>query len=375
MKSPIRNFTLLAVALTMTAASHAASLSRSLDTIRAVGPEGKGNAEAAAAWKTVSAANADALVPILKSMNGANDLAVNWLRAAVDTIAARELDAGKSLPVPALEKFLGDTKNSPQARRLAYELIARANPAAAERLITGMLDDPGRELRRDAVQRQMDIALTAHKAGRSNDAALKFQSVLPAARDVDQVEKIAKQLKELGQPVDLPKVFGWVSEWKAIGPFDSTGGAGFDKVFPPEQKIDLTAEYDGKTGKVRWQDLLARGDGGLVDLNKPCGALKGVAGYAYTEFHADKGRPVELRLGCKNAWKIWLNGKFLFGRDEYHRGMEIDQYRLAGQLKKGKNTILVKLCQNEQIEEWTKEWEFQLRVTDPLGAVVASAKK
>ena len=100
-----------------------------------------------------------------------------------------------------------------------------------------------------------------------------------------------------------------------------------------------------------------------------------MAGYAYAEFNSESKRPVELRLGCKNAWKVWLNGKFLFGRDEYHRGMEIDQYRMAGELKKGKNVILVKICQNEQTEQWTKEWEFQLRVTDPLGAVVASLKK
>jgi hypothetical protein len=360
-----------------TPASQAAavSLSRALSTIRAVGPEGQGNAEASVAWQNISARDANDLVAILKSMNGANDLAVNWLRAAVETIAAREAAAGKPLPLPALEKFLGDTKNDPRARRLAYELIAQSNPSAAERLLAGMLDDPGRELRRDAVQRKMEEALAARKAGHSNAAATKFLAVLPAARDVEQVETIAKQLKELGRPVELPRVFGWLWDWKVIGPFDSTGGAGFEKAYPPEQRIDLAAELDGKNGKVRWQDAQARGDGGVVDLNKPCGALKGVAGYAYTEFTAEKARPVELRLGCKNAWKVWLNGKYLFGRDEYHRGMEIDQYRLAGELKKGKNTILVKVCQNEQVEEWTKEWEFQLRITDALGTPVASAKK
>jgi hypothetical protein len=372
MKSLVLNFALL---LVVTASAHAASLSRSITIIRAVGPEGKGNAEAAAAWKMVAAADADELVTILKAMNGANELAANWLRSAVDTIAARELDAGKKLPVAALQRYLADTKNDASARRLAYEIIARAEPATGEKLIAGMLEDPGAELRRDAVQRRIDAAIATRKAGNSNDAASRLQFVLPSARDAEQVEFIAKELKQLGQPVDLPKVFGWVWDWKVIGPFDSTGGAGFDKVFPPEEKIDLAAEYDGKNGKVRWQDFSASGDRGLVDLNKPCGALKGVAGYAYAEFNSDSKRPVELRLGCKNAWKVWLNGKFLFGRDEYHRGMEIDQYRLAGELKKGKNVILVKICQNEQTEQWTKEWEFQLRVTDPLGAVVASAKK
>ena len=90
---------------------------------------------------------------------------------------------------------------------------------------------------------------------------------------------------------------------------------------------------------------------------------------------AEKAGPVELRLGCENAWKIWVNGKFLFGRDEYHRGMEVDQYRLTTELKKGRNTILVKLCQDEMKEEWTKGWEFQLRITDALGTPIASAKK
>jgi hypothetical protein len=375
MKTSLLFLALLMAVLAATAPANAASLSRSLDTIRAVGPEGKGNAEAAAAWKTVSAADSGELVTILKSMNGANELAANWLRSAVDTIAARELDAGKKLPVAALQKYLADTKNDPSARRLAYEVIARAEPATAEKLISGMVDDPSAELRYAAVQRQMDAVLTSRELNTKDATAVELRTLLLFARDADQVEAIAKQLKGLGQSVDLPKVFGWVWDWKVIGPFDSTGGVGFDKVYPPEEKIDLAAEYDGKTGKVRWQDFSASGDRGLVDLNKPCGALKGVAGYAYAEFNSDSKRPVELRLGCKNAWKVWLNGKFLFGRDEYHRGMEIDQYRLAGELKKGKNVILVKICQNEQTEQWTKEWEFQLRVTDPLGAVVASAKK
>jgi hypothetical protein len=353
----------------------AASLARSLETIRAVGPEGKGNAEAGAAWKSVSTEGGGALITILKAMNGANDLAVNWLRAAVDTIAAREL-ASQSLPVAALEGFVKDTGNNPQARRLAYEWLARADATAGERLIAGMLNDPGRELRRDAVQRQLDAALAVVKSGQSNEALPKFQALLPSARDVDHVEIIARNLKALGQPVDVPKIFGWLSEWKVIGPFDSTRGTGFDKVYPPEQRVDLAAEYNGKDGaKVRWQDQEARGDLGLVDLNKPCGTLKGVAGYAYREFEAEKAGPVELRLGCENAWKIWVNGRFLFGRDEYHRGMEVDQYRLATELKKGRNTILVKLCQDEMKEEWTKGWEFQLRITDSLGAPIAGAKK
>jgi hypothetical protein len=353
----------------------AASVPEALRTLREVGPEGRGNAEAAEAWQQLSAADARSLPAILAGMDGANELALNWLRAAVDVVATRELSKGGKLPVNALEKFIKDTRHHPRGRRLAYELVQRADAKTAAQMLPGMLDDPSAELRRDAVQQVMNDASALRVSGRSNDAVGRFQVALKSARDVDQVEGIAKHLKELGRPVQLPGVFGWLTAWKVVGPFDSKDGAGFEKVYPPETGVDLKAEYDGLSGKVRWQELQSTNDYGLVDFNKPFGALKGAAGYAYAEFNSDKARPVELRLGCKNAWKIWVNGQFLFGRDEYHRGMEIDQYRVNAQLKPGKNTLLVKMCQNEQKEDWTKEWEFQLRVTDALGTPIVSAKR
>ena len=69
-----------------------------------------------------------------------------------------------------------------------------------------------------------------------------------------------------------------------------------------------------------------------------------------------------------------MNGKFLFGRDEYHRNTEVDQYRVPVELKAGANTFLVKCTQNEQVEDWTKTWQFQLRVTDDLGTPIVSTR-
>ena len=355
-------------------AASAPSYADQIKAIRAVGPEGKGNAEATAAWKKLSSANAASLTTILAAMDGANDLALNWLRSAVDTVAGREEAAGRKLPVADLKKFLADTSHHPRARRLAYELIAKADPASAASLLPTLREDPSTELRREAIQQLIDQATALTKAGNTNGAVPVFQSALRLARDVDQVDSIAKELKTAGQTVDLPAVFGWLTDWKAIGPFDNTGRAGFATVFPPEQSIDPNAELDGKTGKARWVELKTKDDYGIVDLNKPFGDLKEVTGYATTTFHSDKAKKVELRLGSQNGWKIWLNGKELFGRDEYHRNMEIDQYRVAADLKAGPNVILVKVCQNEQKEEWTKNWNFQLRVTDAIGTPIAQAK-
>ena len=253
--------------------------------------------------------------------------------------------------------------------------MAKIDSETAAKLVPGFLNDPSTELRRDAVAQ-----LISKGNGLVNDdkaaAIVTYRGALDAARDVDQIQEIAKALTEtLGQSVDLPRHFGFLTDWQVVGPFHNNERKGFLEEFPPEKKVDLKAAHPGKEEEAKWQLLSSEDAYGKVDLNKPFGKLKEVTGYAFTEFNASEARPAELRLGSKNAWKVWLNGKLLFGRDEYHRGQRIDQYKMPIQLEKGKNTILVKLCQNEQKEKWTVEWEFQLRVCDATGTAILSTDR
>ena len=340
--------------------------------IKNVGPEGRGNIEAAGAWKKLAAGDASTLVPILEGMDGANDFALNWLHAAVDSISGRVLGAGGSLPWSDLGAFLLDTHHNPRARRLDFELLAKIDPATADKLLTGMLNDPSMEMRYDAVQKVIDQASLLLSASNKAGATLLYQQALNSARDAEQIDGIAQKLQELGQPVDTLKLFGFLTHWKIIGPFDNTGRKGFAAVYPPEERIDLSAEYDGKKGKVKWQDYLVTEKYGKVDMNQPFGKLKEVTAYAATDFFSDRAQAIELRLGGMNSWKVWLNGKLLSGRDEYHFNSELDQYVMPAQLQPGRNTILVKVCKNEQTEDWAGDWDFQLRVTDSLGTPVFS---
>ena len=358
------------LSLVLVHTSFAAANSDDLAAVRSVGPEGQGNAAASAAWKNLAAGNAATLPALLGAMDGANDLAVNWLRAAVETIASRETNA---LPLVELEAFARDTRHHPRARHLAVELVARTDPAAGDRLLGGFLNDPGPELRRAAVQKVIDEAARREAAGDKAGVLPLLQKALASARAVDQVNLLSERVKAFGEKVDLVKLFGFLIHWQVIGPFDSTGGKGFEAVYPPEKAIDLAASYDGKAGPVRWTNFTSASPSGVIDFNQPLGALKGVAGYAFTEFNSPTEQSVELRLGSGNAWKVWLNGRFIFGREEYHRGMEIDQYRLPVTLRAGVNTLLVKLCQNEQVEDWTKQWDFQLRITDAQGTPITPA--
>ncbi|NIP97372.1 MAG: hypothetical protein GWO24_29625, partial [Akkermansiaceae bacterium] len=71
---------------------------------------------------------------------------------------------------------------------------------------------------------------------------------------MDQIQEIAKELSgKLGQEVDLPRHFGFLTHWQVIGPFDNSERKGFDTVFPPEEEINLKAAYPGKDGtEVKW---------------------------------------------------------------------------------------------------------------------------
>jgi hypothetical protein len=364
----------LGAAAAVPASVAAADASAAVATLRAVGPEGTGNAAAAAAWRSLAALDAAAIPELLAGLDGANPYAANWLRTVVDTIAARS----ETLPIDALAAYLLDTDHDPRGRRLAWELIRQRDEARAETLIAGMLDDPSVELRRDAVQRVIDAA-AARTAAQDPAAVAEYRWALDAARDVEQIKTITKALEKAGETVDLPRHFGFLTHWQVIGPFDNTGEAGFAAVYPPEEAPgaapDAAATWAGKgDATVRWKPFSTADTYGVVDINAaypgPDDGLKEVVAYAVADFESDADRDAEIRLGCKNAWKIWHNGRLVFGRDEYHRGMRIDQYRLPIRLTKGPNRFLVKICQDGQTKDWTKQWEFQFRVCDAAGTAI-----
>jgi hypothetical protein len=367
----------------------AADVAPLLSRIKAVGKEGKGNADASAAWRELVKEGPDALPNILAALDDASPTSANWLRSAVDAIADRALRVGKLSPAP-LEKFVKETRHTGAARRLAFEWLVKADPDARDRLLTSMLNDPGSELRREAVEVELKKAQALFEKDDRPAALSAFRKLLDAARDRDQVKLIAERLEKLGAPVDLTTHFGFITRWALVGPFDNANGVGFGTALPPEKGVDLKSDYPGLGGKrVRWIEHTAEPPTkpheldqlGVIDLNKRYQRANGdtsermreavVFGFAAIESKQD--RPVEVRAASNNAIRIWLNGKEVFFREEYHHGMEMDQHVGKGTLKAGRNEILIKVCQNEQDEVWARLWSFQLRVCDALGTAVPLA--
>lgn len=343
--------------------------------IRQVGPNGQGSQAAARAWEELAQADVRQLPQLLAGMDGANSLACNWLRAAIDQVL-EQADAHKQpLPIAGLEELLRDTRHHPQARRLAYELIVARDKAAPERWLPGMLDDPSLELRRDAVARLLEQAEKTLAAGKKTDALPLFRQALAAARDKDQLDKAAKHLGELGHPVDLATHLGMVMDWKLIGPFPNPERKGVETVYAPEKKLDFAAEVDGLKGKIRWKDHVVTKESGLVDLNTALEAVKDGVAYATTEFTSKDEQSVDIRLGCWNVFKLWVNGELVLERGDEFTGMRFDHYVARVHLKPGKNVLLLKVCKNDHQFPIPKDWRFQLRVCDASGAAILSTTR
>jgi hypothetical protein len=361
----------LAVAAAVASWTSAAEVKPLLAHIKAVGTRGAGNVRAARAWRQLTRGGPEVHLDTLAALDDANPTAANWLRSVVETIVDRSLANSQPLPAAKLEAFVRDTRHAGRARRLAYDCLTRVDKTAPKRLLPGMLNDPGKELRREAVAVALRAADQLFNKKDKPAATAAYRKLLDAARDRDQVEHVAKRLNELGVKTDLTRQFGFITRWRLIGPFDHTGGIGFKKAYPPEQKVDLTAVQEGKKKqRLRWIEHQTALPYGLVDLNKALGKNMGAVAYAFAAVTAPRRLPVHIRVGSNNAVKIFLNGKELFRREEYHHGTEMDQYVGSGVLRPGRNEILLKVCQNEQTDAWAQTWSFQLRVCDTIGGPV-----
>ena len=193
-----------------------------LAKLRAVGPNGVGHREATAAWSELARADADKLPEILAGLDGAGPLAANWIRTAVDAIAERQLQQGRTLPAAELEKFVLDKQRDPRARRLAYEWLVRVDASAKDRLIPGMLDDPSWEMRRDAVARLIDQAgLKGERVGGAEVSTVHANFIVnrgnATSSDIIELVRRVRARVEQSKGVKLePEVLLYGKEWRDV---------------------------------------------------------------------------------------------------------------------------------------------------------------
>ena len=142
-----------------------------------------------------------------------------------------------------------------------------------------------------------------------------------------------------------------IDQWHIVGPFENLSSEnkslGLTKVFQPEEKIDLKAEYTGKGGvPIRWKYITAEemSADGLVDFCDQYGKVVMAVAYAYTILESQAGDVVKLLLGSDDGIAAWLNGREVL-RQECTRGAQPGQEEITLRLKHGRNHLLLKIDQ------------------------------
>jgi hypothetical protein len=195
-----------------------------------------------------------------------------------------------------------------------------------------------------------------------------------------QAREAAVGLRDHKIEVSVGEHMGFLMDWHLIGPFDGKGQKGPQLTYPPEMKVDLSEELDGQSGKVRWKRFHVKETvptskdrhQALVNLTvkDALGNADDAVAFAYTEVYVDKAMAAEMRGAADDNFAVYVNGAKVFAFEEWRNGVRHDRHRFAVQLKAGKNTVLVKICQSAAPNP-EPNWEFMLRVVDATGKGIA----
>jgi hypothetical protein len=153
---------------------------------------------------------------------------------------------------------------------------------------------------------------------------------------------------------------GFINRWQICGPFDNLGWEGHDRIYPPEEKVNLSASYEGKKGTpVSWRLNKTPEWKGFVDLKKEYDPSDFVCAYAVCWATLNNGpKDVLLRVGSNDSVKVFLNGEEVWN-NKTERTASVDDDLIPVTLPQGTSEILLKIGQSGL------NWGFYFRISEP----------
>jgi len=355
--------------VSVTSAIQADEIDELIAVIAKAGPQGSGSVAARQSSRRLTKQGIEILPRLLRAMDTPNIVAANWYRSAYESIVSREAaKAEPEFPVAFLQKYARDSKRQGRPRRMVLSLLDKLTPTYRDSILSTLLDDP--EFCTDAVDLVLRQGYQALAQGDVEKAKTNFQAAFKYARDVGQLTGAVDRLKAIGVNVNIIERMGFVTRWYLLGPFDAPGRSGFDESFPPEKSVDISASFSGKDGaKIQWKLSQTEDRLGQVDLMQAIAPVKEAVGYAYAELNCPQDQNVQLRCGADDNLSVWLNGEKILARRQWLNGTRLDRFTAPALLKKGKNHLLVKICQGPQHKNPAvpNNWSLQLRFCDETG--------
>ncbi|MGL6193896.1 MAG: hypothetical protein ACRC2T_03635, partial [Thermoguttaceae bacterium] len=299
---------------------------------------------------TALADQAEPLKELFGRYENSDPVEANYTRHKIEVA----IEKAGGVDADFLENYILDTKHAVSGRLYSLELLEKFAPDNVAKLYPALLTDPCGEMRRPAVA----------------DLIQKNELIeaLKCAYDYDQVNLIVTKLAEQNtEGFNQAQARGFLTDWKVVGPFDNTESKGFATPFGPEDEAvklePFSEKYSGKHGEVEWKTVSSANDPlGMLQLNDILGKEKDVIAYAAAEIPERFGDNITVRASSFNALKIWVNGELVGEYEIYHGHEEPDQYTIPVKLTPEKRAILIKVCQNNQPQEYANEWRMRTRI-------------
>lgn len=100
----------------------------------------------------------------------------------------------------------------------------------------------------------------------------------------------------------------YLDSWYVIGPFEGQGTQSMERVYPPEDGVDLEASYRGLDGRLLGWRYASRGFYPFVPPDRAENAVY----YAYTELRVAQEQELWLSFASDDDLKVWLDGQLVW---------------------------------------------------------------
>jgi hypothetical protein len=212
------------------------------------------------------------------------------------------------------------------------------------------------------------------KYGKNKNSSLPVDENLAAYKEVlkskwtstDWMQSAAYKIKTKSAR-EFIRYFGFVEKFMISGPFGCKNCDNFQQEFPPEKQILQEVTLKKVEGESGWQVCSVDLQTGYLNYLNHFKPTEWVCAYAFCEIISPASFAAQLRVGTNDMGALWFNGTNILSQN-IERSAVLDDDILPVQLQKGKNRILLKVCNTE------RNWGLYLRITDKDGNALQDLK-
>ncbi|GMU92376.1 MAG: hypothetical protein AMXMBFR4_14340 [Candidatus Hydrogenedentota bacterium] len=316
----------------------------------------------AALHALASVGSMEAFAPLVKVARSGNDEERAFAFDAAKRMAGSLDTAGNKEGAGLAYLQLWELTEEESVRLDVLRGLARCPVPQAFELVKSALGQPA--LNDAAIEALAGVTAAlgnAHQAEQTKEALALLQSTGASA---ETLVRLASSIQGAGLPEEFSNLLGVVRKWKVIGPFDWKDDSAWTMAFVGEPDVDPDTAVTYGERELEWKPVRASGAIGTVDLIGALGPVERSFGYAYAEVDVAEETDAQIRLGSDDGNQVWLNGIRVY-ENRVDRGAALDQDKVDVHLKKGINTILVKVSQG------AGGWNFCLRLASADGTGIA----